>query len=142
MHIVTNILLWLHFIGIGLAVGGGVALSRVGPNLVAAPEIERGILWGFETFFSRIGAAGIAILVTTGPLMLWLKYGGPGGLGRWFWVKMGLVVVAVLAVGVHEWSGARFKRGDQGAVPLMFTSGRLAGAAIILAMLSAVLTFN
>ena len=142
MHILTNTLLWLHFIGIGLAIGGGVALSQVGPRLVAAPANARTDLWAFETFFGRIGAAGIAILVTTGPLMLWLKFGGPAGLSRWFWVKMGLVGIAVIAVGLHEWAGARFKRGDQGAVPLMFLCGRLAGLAIVLAMLSAVVTFN
>lgn len=142
MHILTNTLLWLHFIGIGMAVGGGIALSQVGPKLVAAPADARTDLWAFETFFGRIGAAGIAILVTTGPLMLWLKFGGPGGLNPWFWVKMGLVAAAVLAIGLHEWAGARFRRGDQAAVPLMFLGGRLAGVAIILAMLSAVVTFN
>lgn len=142
MHILTNLLLWLHFIGIGMAVGGGVALSQVGPRLVAAPAEARGDLWAFETFFGRLGAAGIGILLTTGPLMLWLKFGGPAGLNRWFWVKMALVAIAVVAVGVHEWAGARFKGGDAGAVPLMFLGGRLAGLAIVLAMLSAVVTFN
>lgn len=142
MHILTNTLLWLHFIGIGLAVGGGVALSQVGPRLVAAPTNARVDLWAFETFFGRIGAAGLVILVTTGPLMLWLKFGGPTGLSRWFWVKMGLVAIAVVTVGLHEWAGGRFKRGDQGAVPLMFLCGRVAGLAIVLAMLFAVVTFN
>jgi putative membrane protein len=142
MHILTDLLLWLHFIGIGLAVGGGVALSQVGPKLAAAPADGRVQLWAFETFFSRLGATGVLILVTTGPLMLWLKFGGPGGLSRWFWVKMSLVAIAVIAVGAREWAGERFKRGHDDAVPLMFTAGRLAGLAIVLAMLSAVVTFN
>jgi putative membrane protein len=142
MHILTNALLWLHFIGIGLAVGGGVALSQVGPKLVAAPANARTELWAFEAFFGRLGAAGIAILVTTGPLMLWLKFGGAAGLSSWFWVKMTLVAIAVIGAGLHEWAGARFKRGDQSSVPLMFAGGRLAGAAILMAMLSAVVTFN
>ncbi|MDB5436022.1 MAG: hypothetical protein JWR47_2279 [Phenylobacterium sp.] len=142
MHIFTNLLLWLHFIGVGLAVGGGIALSQTGPKLVAAPLDQRTELWSFETFFSRLGAAGILILLVTGPLMVWLKFGGPGGFTRWFWVKMAFVTLAVIAVGLHEWAGARFKRGDQAAIPLMFIGGRLAGAAILLAMLSAVFTFN
>jgi hypothetical protein len=74
--------------------------------------------------------------------MVWLKFGGPGGFSGWFWVKMALVAVAVLAVGLHEWAGARFKDGRQDAVPMMFAGGRVAGAAILLAMLSAVFTFN
>jgi hypothetical protein len=142
MHILTNALLWLHFIGIGLAVGGGVGLSQVGPKLIAAPANARTDLWAFETFFGRLGAGGLVILVSTGPLMLWLKFGGASGLSHWFWVKIALVVIAILAAGLHEWAGARFKRGDQSAVSLMFISGRLAGAAILLAMLCAVVTFN
>jgi len=142
MDILTNLLLWLHFIGIGLAVGGGIALSRIGPKLIAAPASGRTELWGFETFFSRLGATGIVILVITGPLMLWLKFGGAAGLGPWFSAKMIFVAVAVVAVGLHEWAGARFRRGDEGAVWLMFTGGRLAGAAILLAMLSAVFAFH
>jgi len=142
MHTFNNLLMWAHFIGIGLAVGGGVALARVGPRLVAAPVGQRDELWGFETFFSRLGAAGVAILLVTGPLMVWLKFGGPGGFTTWFWVKMGLVATAVVAVSVHEWAGARFKRGDDSAVTLMFMSGRLAGAAIVFAMLCAVFAFN
>jgi len=142
MHIFINLLLWMHFLGIGLAVGGGVALAQVGPKLVAAPADRRDDLWSLETFFGRVGAAGILILVVTGPLMVWLKFGGPGGFTRWFWIKMVLVSVAIVAVALHEWAGARFKRGDQGAVRMMFTAGRIAGAAIVLAMLSAVFTFN
>jgi hypothetical protein len=142
MHIFTNLLMWLHFIGIGMAVGGGIALGRTGPRLVAAAADQREELWGAETFFSRLGAAGFAILLVTGPLMVWLKFGGPGGFTGWFWTKMALVAVAVIAVGLHEWAGARFRRGDQAAIPLMFLGGRLAGAAILLAMLSAVFAFN
>jgi putative membrane protein len=142
MHILVNLLMWLHFVGIGLAVGGGIALAQTGPKLVAAPLDRRTELWSFETFFSRLGAAGVLILLVTGPLMVWLKFGGPGGFTTWFWVKMAFVALAVIAVGLHEWAGARFKRGDETAIPLMFLSGRLAGAAILLAMLSAVFTFN
>jgi len=142
MHALLILLLWLHFIGIGLAVGGGVALSQVGPRLIAAPVADRKDLWAFETVFGRLGAAGIAMLVTTGPLMLWLKFGGPAGLNHWFWVKLALVGIAVVAVATHELAGARFKRGAQSAVPAMFIAGRLAGGAIVLAMLAAVATFN
>jgi putative membrane protein len=80
-------LLWVHFIGVGMAMGGGIALSQVGPRLIAAPANERELLWCLEVFFSRIGAGGFAILLLTGPLMLWLKFGGPSGLTWWFSAK-------------------------------------------------------
>jgi protoporphyrinogen IX oxidase len=140
--VMTNILLWLHFIGIGMAMGGGIALSQVGPRLVAAPIDHQDLLWSLEIIFSRIGAGGLLILLITGPLMLWLKFGGASGLVWWFWLKMTLVVVALVGVVMHEWAGKRFRKGDQNAVPLMFIGGRMAGIGIVLAMLCAAFTFN
>lgn len=75
-----SLLLWLHFLGIGMGMGGGIALSQIGPRLVAAPVDQRKLLWVLETLFSRIGAAGLALLVVTGPLTLWLKFGSPAAL--------------------------------------------------------------
>ena len=142
MNIAINLLLWAHFMGLGMAVGGGIALSQIGPRLAAAAADRRGDWWPLETFFSRIASAGLVVLLITGPLMLWLKFGGPGGLSHWFWAKMALVALALAAVGVHEWAGARFKRGDETAIPAMFLGGRLAGAAITLVVICAVFTFN
>ena len=138
----TTLLLWLHFIGVGMGMGGGIALSQVGPRLISAPEGECKLLWALERFFSRIGAAGLAILLISGPLMLWLKFGGPGGLSWWFWAKMVLVAVALIGVILHEWAAHRFRRGAVSAVPLMYFGGRMAGFGIVLAMLCAAFTFN
>ena len=125
-----------------MGMGGGIALSQVGPRLIAAPENQRQLLWVFETFFSRIGAAGLALLLVTGPLTLWLKYGGPAGLSGWFAAKMAFVLIALLGVLLHEWAGARFKNGDARFVRLMVIGGRAAGIGIVMAMLCATLTFN
>lgn len=94
----TTLLSWLHFIGVGMGMGGGIALSQVGPRLIFAPANERKLLWALESFFSRIGAGGLAILLISGPLMLWLKFGGASGLSWWFWAKMSLVAVALIGV--------------------------------------------
>lgn len=142
MNNFINILLWLHFMGMAMGVGGGVALSQIGPRLVAATAEQRGAWWPLETFFSRIGAGGLVILLITGPLMVWLKFAGLGGMTTWFWAKMALVVVATAGIGLHEWAGARFKRGDESAAPLMFIGGRLAGGAMALVVLCAVFAFN
>jgi len=141
-NVLNNILLWLHFIGVGMGVGGGIGLSQVGPRLVVASAEQRELLWSFEAFFSRIGAGGLVILLITGPLLLWLKFGGPSGLNWWFWAKMALVVVALIGVGLHEWAGRGFRKGDKNVVALMFIGGRTAGIGILLAMLCAVFTFN
>jgi uncharacterized membrane protein len=117
----TNLLVWLHFIGIGMGMGGGIALSKVGPRLIEAPPEGRALLWQLEIFFSRIGAAGLS---------------------GWFVAKMLCVLVALVGVVLHEWAGRRFRRGDAKAVPLMFIGGRMAGIGIVLAMLCAAMTFG
>ncbi|WP_372783292.1 hypothetical protein [Phenylobacterium sp.] len=142
MNTVINLLMCLHFVGIGMAVGGGIALSQVGPRLIEAPLDQRAIWWPLETFFSRIGPVGLGLLLFTGPLMVWLKFGGPGGFTGWFWAKMTFVALAVISIGLHEWARMRFQRGDERAVPLMFLGGRMAGAAILLVIFCAVFTFN
>jgi protoporphyrinogen IX oxidase len=141
-YMLINILLWLHFLGVGMGMGGGIALSQVGPRLVVAPMDQRELLWSFEIFFSRIGAGGLVILLITGPSMLWLKFDGPSGLSWWFWAKMLFVVVALIGVSLHEWAGQRFRKGNESFVPLMFIGGRMAGVGILLAMLCAAFTFN
>ena len=40
----------------------------------------------------------VRVLVLSGGLMLWLRYGGVDGMNMWFWVKMALVVVIILAL--------------------------------------------
>ena len=142
MDIFTNLLFWLHFIGLAMGLGGGIALGFVGPKLIEAkgPMLEE--MWGFERFFGRVGSAGLILLIITGPLMLWLKFGGPEGLTWWFLAKMAFVVIALCGVAIHQWAGSRFHRGDRSAIPLMFTSGRIAGASMAIAILCAVFTFN
>ena len=142
MDIILNLLLWVHLLGLVMGLGGGIALGFVGPRLIASTEPMREEMWTFEKFFGRVGSAGLALLLITGPLMLWLKFGGPEGLSWWFWLKMAFVAIALVGVGLHQWAAARFHRGDLSAIPLMFASGRTAGAAMALTVLWAVFTFN
>ena len=138
----TGLLLWLHFVGMAAGLGAGIALSQTGPRMVKGPLEQRELMCGLEKTFSRIGEVGLATLLVTGPLMVWLRYGGVAGFTWWFWLKMVFVAVTVVAVAVHAWAAERFHHGDETAVPLMFVGGRVAGGSMVLAMLSAVLTFN
>ena len=142
MDALLSILLWLHFLGLATGLGGGIALSQTGPRLVSASGAERPLVWKLERAFSIIGSIGVGILVVTGPLLLWLKYGGPDGLSPWFSAKMVFVMLTVAGVIAHELAGRRFRAGSTGAYRWMAIAGRTAGISMVLAVLCAVMTFD
>lgn len=142
MHAFVNLLLWAHFLGLALGLGGGITLSQVGPRLFEANGERYELLLSLEILFTRMASAGLGILVLTGPLLVWLKYGGFGGFNPWFWAKMAFVATALIGSTVHSIAGRRFQRGDRGAIPWMLISGRLTGLAAMAAMLCAVFTFD
>jgi len=139
MHVIGNLLLYVHLLGFGAALGSGIALSRVGPKLRAAASEQ---FWPLFKFFSRMAAAGLVVLLVTGPLMIWIKFGGTAALNAWFWVKMSFVGLAIAGVGLQEWARTRFQRGHQSALSLMAIGGRLAAFSISGAMFCAVFAFN
>ena len=139
MIIIGNLLLWAHFIGIGLAIGCGIALSATGPKL-ATPEREH--FWPLFKFFSRMAMTGVLILLVTGPFLIGVKFGGTSAFNGWFWAKMNFVGLAILGAGLHEWARVRFQRGNADAVPLMMIGGRVAAIGIVGAIFCAAFAFG
>lgn len=142
MALGVNLLLWVHLLAMAVGIGGGLAMSQVGPRLVAAAPDQRETWWPLVNFYTRAAAVGLVVLLVTGPLMLWLKFNGAAGLNGWFAVKMGLVALALGLVGVAEWGKARLKRGDEGGGRVMSIAGPLITPAVVAAALCAVLTFQ
>ncbi len=142
MTALIDLLLWLHLMGLAMGAGVGIAMSRLGPKLIAAPAAERDQLWPLARYLTRMIVTGVVILIITGPLMLWLKFGDAAALGWSFSVKMVFVTSTVVFVALNRWAGARLARGDQRAAKLMSISGPLTGVSAVLATLFAVITFN
>ena len=142
MAAVLDTLLWLHLMGLTMGVGGGIAISRVAPMVIAAPAQNRQQLRSIEQFLARIIETGLAVLIVTGPLMLWLKFGGGEGLGWPFLAKMGFVAVTVVCAGLNRWGRTRLERGEKSAIRLLSVSGPLSGISAVLAMIFAVITFH
>jgi hypothetical protein len=142
MAVVVNLLLWAHFVALALGIGGGLAMSQVGPRLAAAAPDQRATWWPLATVFSHIATVGLVLLLITGPLILWLKFGGFGGLNAWFTLKMALVAVAVVTIGLSHWGLGRLRRGDEGGGRLMAITGPLTMLTVLGVVLSAVFAFN
>lgn len=142
MVVFTSVLLWVHFLALALGTGGGIAMMQVGPRLVAAAPDQRETWWPLATVFSRIAGAGFLLALVTGPLMLWLKYGGLGAVNGWFTLKLALVAVAVVTIGLSEWGLGRFRRGDEGGGRLMMVAGPLTGVTMLVIVLASVFSFG
>jgi hypothetical protein len=142
MPVIINLLFWLHLTALAMGLGGGLAMSQVGPRLAAAAPDQRGTWLPLATAYGRIAGAGLLLLLITGPLLLWLKYEGVAGLNDWFKLKMALVALMVLTSGLSMWGLARLKRGDEGGGKLMMVAGPLTTLTTTAIILTAVFTFN
>lgn len=142
MDVVNTILLWLHFIG--LAVGGAAAfgIPVVGSRMQSVAPEMRPTLLGITEGLSKVGRAGLGLLIITGPLMIWLKYGGFGTVSFWFWIKMLLVVLLLAGVIYSGMLLKRLKSGDASVAPMMPRLGMANTSILILIVLAAALTFG
>ncbi|HTJ58386.1 MAG TPA: hypothetical protein VL418_12565 [Devosiaceae bacterium] len=142
MDILNDILLWLHFLG--LAAGGGalIAAGILARLVPTSPPEQRAGLMKFGGVISSVGRGGLAILIVTGPLMLWLKWGGRTPSDAWFGIKMIFVLLVVIGVVMSGIGLRRMRNGDASAVRLA-TQGRiLASIALVLTILAAAVTFG
>lgn len=142
MDVFVNILLCLHFVGVAMALGGGVSLAATGPQFMANVAEYPELMWAVETAISRIGSIGVLILLITGPLIVWLKFGGTAAMNGWFWLKMVFVAVAVAGVAMHHVTSKRFRNGDRAALAGMALAGRTAGLSMLAVVFCAVFAFN
>lgn len=135
-------LLWVHFVALAMGLGGGIAMSQIGPRLVAAPADQRELWWPVANTVTRISLVGMVLLLLSGPALLMLKYNDVQGLGVWFMVKMALVLVALVALGLTERAKAQFKRGDEAAGQMMIRTGPIIAVSVLGVVAAAVLTFH
>jgi len=114
MDVLFNILLICHLGALGLgatsAIGAPIVMSRMAG---ATPE-GRQMLGGIAARFGFNARIAVGVLVVTGVLMVWLRYGGVDGLGAWFWVKMALVAVIIAAMIVSQVARGRVNPGVMG----------------------------
>src|SRR5687768_16751269 len=141
MEVVNNILFWIHLTSLAL---GGVAafgIPVVASHMpTVAPEV-RPTLMKIMKGLSSIARTGLGLLIITGPLMVWLKYGGVGGFSFWFWVKMALVVLLLAGV---IYSGILAARAEAGGPPspMMPRVGMINTILLVAIIFSAVMTFE
>lgn len=141
MNILVDILLWLHIIA--LVVGGtnSVMLPVIGGRMASASPEMRETLFSITEQLAKFGKGAMAVLLITGPLMLWLHFGWVPP-NFWFWVKMALIVVMLVSISLAEANGRKALHGDMAAAEKASRFGMLTAVAFLGVLLTAVIAFE
>jgi protoporphyrinogen IX oxidase len=141
MELVNNILFWIHLTSLALGGAAAFGIPVVASRMPKVAAEVRPTLMQIIKGISTVGRVGLGLLIVTGPLMVWLKYGGFGGFGTWFWVKMALIVVLLAGV---IYSGILGKRADAGGPPspMMARIGMINTIVLVAIVFSAVMAFE
>jgi uncharacterized membrane protein len=142
MDVLNDILFWIHLVGLGLGGAAAFGLPVVGSRMKTATAETRPLLFSLLEGLSKVGRVGFGLLIITGPLLVWLKFGGVGGFTVWFWVKMVLVLVLLGLVIYAGINGKKAEAGDREAAMRAPKIGMVATATYVLVIGSAVLTFG
>ena len=98
MDIAFNILLVIHLLALAVGATTAIAMPIVMSRMAGATPDGRQMLAGIGVRLGLNSRIAVGVLLVSGGLMVWLRYGGVDGLGAWFWVKMVLVATLVIAV--------------------------------------------
>lgn len=142
MDIIINLLFWIHLLALVAGGSSAVVGPIIGARLPGATPEVRLAHFAVLNQLSRVGRAAVATLLVTGPLMLWLKYGGFGGASPWFWVKMVFVAIMLAALiygGINE---KKAQAGDTVAAKNADMAHKATAAAFAAVVFSAVFAFN
>ena len=138
----TSLLLWIHIVALVAGGSNTVVMPIIGATLPKVDEQARATLFGIGFHMATVGKVAAATLLISGPLLLWLKYGGLHGVTPWFWVKMVLMVVMFAAIVFEETNFKKLATGDQAAARNSKLGGIIASIAFLGVLLAAVLAFN
>ncbi len=91
---------------------------------------------------TRFGHWGIIVLLVSGPILLFSRYGGFDGISHWFWAKMGFVVLLALGVVTSAMSARKMREGDAAAARRVRIGRIVAVLSLTGILVFAVLAFN
>ena len=142
MDVIVDILLWIHIVALVAGGSNSVVGPVIGARLGRATPDAKAAYIGVLTTLSKVGKVAMVTLLVTGPLMLWLRYGGLGGASVWFWVKMALIVVLLASIIIGDINFKKEQAGDMAAAKMADLAHKISGLAFAGVLLAAVLAFN
>jgi len=136
MDIVFDLALMAHLLSLLAAGGVVIAMPLIAERMATVPPEARPALGAIAERIGIMSRIAFLVLLISGPLMVWIRFGGVAGMNLWFWVKMGLIVLMIACM---IGNGYFRKQGNMAAAKAIANLSRLALVGIIL---SAVLAFN
>jgi hypothetical protein len=138
----TDIVLFLHLLGLMMGAGGGFGSMVVMRIALARPPEQQGVLRSVGPALGRMSLVGLVLMLASGVALVYLKYGGFGVMPQLFWVKMIFVASLTAAAFTIELTYAAVKEGNVSAAARLPLLGPWAGLSSLLAVLFAVLAFR
>jgi len=139
MEALFIVLLFAHFVGLMLIATAFLALLDMMPRSVPA---EASALPTSSRYLTRLGHIGIVVSLVTGPLLIWVRYGGFEGINHWFWMKMLFLVVLIVGIVIAARSAGKLRRGDLGAASQVRLGRIIAVVSLFGVVFSAVMAFR
>ncbi len=138
----NDVLLILHFIGLGMGFSASVGNVIIMRLIQASPK-DMPVLGRFPPIAAKVGASGLVILLITGPIMLYTKYNGAWGALSWtFAAKLVFVAILTIMVILLEMTMSQVRKGNLAVAARLPIYGRIAGVSLLLVIIFAVITFN
>lgn len=134
MDIVSALLLIAHLFGLMLVAAAFLPLLGMMGDGGAAPQTNR--------LLTRFGHYGIIALLVSGPLLVWVRYGGVDGVSHWFWAKMGFVLLLAAGVVMSAMSARKMRAGDAAAAARVRLGRIIAVLSLLAIVIFAVLAFG
>ena len=142
MDVFVTILLWIHIVAFVAGGSNSVVGPVIGARLAGATPDGKAAYFGVMNTLSKVGRASMITLLVTGPLIIWLRYGGFDGVNFWFWIKMALIVVMLVSIIIGDINFKKEREGDMEAARAADLAHKISGLAFAGVLLSAVLAFN
>jgi uncharacterized membrane protein len=137
----NEVLLILHLLGFGGAVGASVGNFIVTRLVMAAPS-DAPVLGKVRFALARASQMALGLLWLTGLILVWSKFGGPSAMPVAFWVKLVLVVIVTAIVAIASLALKRVQQGNAAAGARLPLYGLAASVLLLLIVICAVYAFN
>ena len=142
MEFLNTMLIWVHLGALALGGAATFGLPAVASQMPKATPEGRKSLVGAMMLLRRLGGIAIGLMILSGLVLIWSRYGGPGAMTVWFWVKMVLVVGFILLIGVSRRNAAKAIAGDAAAAARQTYLGMASIVTLLAIVLCAVLSFG